>query len=114
MGELFFTVKTFILTGAIILCLQIEIGESTLEEKAEDWVRTSPVTKSLNKVARGAAQAVREGVHGAVEIVQRTIGASPAIPIEKASRLNFDLKRAPSAIIAPTQQYSSEKNPQAP
>lgn len=56
MSELFFCVKTFVLTVAIVLAMQIEIGERTIESHAMIWMHTSAVTAPLNSVARGAAK----------------------------------------------------------
>jgi hypothetical protein len=56
MMDFMFFVKTFIFTVAIVLVLQIQVGEGTLETHALGWVQSSSVTQPLNYVARGAAK----------------------------------------------------------
>ncbi len=68
--DFLFFVKTFILTVAIVLMMQIQVGTSTLESHAMSWVQSSSVASPLNTVARGAAKLfhdvtakVWQGVH---------------------------------------------------
>ena len=41
MMDFFFFVKTFVLTIAIVLVMQIQVGQSTLETHAMGWVQSS-------------------------------------------------------------------------
>ena len=96
MGEIFFVLKSFAISVLVILCLQIQSGGVTLEEKAEDWIRTSPIGRKLGEVAQGASLAVRHLVNDGTNMVRRTIGAeSPTV--QKAGRLNLELQRSPAA-----------------
>lgn len=60
MSELFFCLKTFVLTIAIVIVMQVQVGERTLENHALSWVQTSPIVSPLNSVARGGAKVIRE------------------------------------------------------
>lgn len=60
MMDFLFFVKTFVLTIAIVLVMQIQVGQQTIETHAMGWVQNSAVTAPLNGVARGAAKAFRD------------------------------------------------------
>lgn len=61
MSEALFCIKTFVLTIAIVIAMQIQVGERTIEDHALSWVQTSPVVRPLNGVARGAAKLAQDG-----------------------------------------------------
>lgn len=61
MSEIFFCIKSLVLTVALVLVLQVQVGDRTLENHAMAWVYTSQVTAPLNGVARGAAKLIRDG-----------------------------------------------------
>jgi hypothetical protein len=63
MMDFFFFVKTFVLTIAIVLVMQIPVGNSTLETHAMGWVQSSGVGDPLHGVARGAAKMVHDLSH---------------------------------------------------
>ncbi|MGZ3721928.1 MAG: hypothetical protein ACXVA9_03295 [Bdellovibrionales bacterium] len=56
MMDIFFFIKTFILTIAIVLVMQIQVGDRTLETHAMGWVQGSGVGSPLGDVARGASK----------------------------------------------------------
>jgi len=60
MSEILFCIKTFVLTVAIVLAMQIQVGERTIESHALAWVQTSPLVQPLNRVAQGAAKAAQD------------------------------------------------------
>ncbi len=60
MSEVFFCIKTFVLTIAIVMVMQVQVGDRTLENHALAWVQTSPLVTPLNSVAHGAAKMIRE------------------------------------------------------
>ena len=60
MREVFFCIKTFVLTIAIVIVMQVQVGERTLENHALAWVQTSPLVSPLNTVAQGAAKMIKE------------------------------------------------------
>lgn len=60
MRDLFFVLKTFILTVAVILAMQVQLGERTIESHAQQWIESSAVVAPLNAVAKGAAKMIRD------------------------------------------------------
>lgn len=60
MMDFMFFVKTFALTVAIVLGMQIHVGDRSLETHAMTFVQSSTVVAPLNQVARGAAKLVRD------------------------------------------------------
>lgn len=60
MMDILFFVKTFLLTIAIVLVMQIQVGEKSLETHAMSFVQSSAVVAPLNGVAKGAAKMVRD------------------------------------------------------
>jgi hypothetical protein len=62
MADLFFVVKTFLFTLALIVLMQIKIGEYTVEERTHTWIQESAIHSTLTKVAVGAVTAMKDGV----------------------------------------------------
>jgi hypothetical protein len=60
MSDVLFFVKTFFLTIAIVLVMQIHVGDHSIESHAMSWVQSSAVVAPLNSVARGAAKMARD------------------------------------------------------
>lgn len=60
MTDVMFFVKSFILTVALVLVMQINLGERSLETHAMSFVQSSAVVAPLNMVAKGAAKMVRD------------------------------------------------------
>ncbi len=51
MRDLFFILKMIVITFALILTMQIQVNDRTLEERSLAWIRTSPIIEELQKVA---------------------------------------------------------------
>ena len=60
MTEIVFFFKLFLLTVAIVLVMQIKVGERSVESHAMGWVQTSALVAPMNSVASGGAKAVRD------------------------------------------------------
>ena len=60
MIDFLFFVKTFFLTIAIVLIMQIQVGSGTIETHAMSFVQSSSITAPLNMVAKGAAKMIRD------------------------------------------------------
>ncbi len=60
MMDFLFFVKTFVLTVAVVVVMQIQVGEKSLETHAMSWVQSSTVAQPLNNVAKGAAKLARD------------------------------------------------------
>lgn len=52
-SSFFLILKAFVLTIAVILVMQIQVGQTTIERKSEAWLRTSPFVSQLQQVADG-------------------------------------------------------------
>ncbi len=53
-------IKTFFATCLLIMVLQIEVNQKTLESRLHHWLQTSPVTQELQEVAKGVVVAARD------------------------------------------------------
>jgi hypothetical protein len=60
MMDFLFFVKTFFLTIAIVLFMQIQVGSSSIETHAMNFVQSSAIVAPLNTVAKGAAKMIRD------------------------------------------------------
>lgn len=60
MMDFVFFVKTFLLTIAIVLLMQIQVGSSSIETHAMSFVQSSAIVGPLNTVAKGAAKMIRD------------------------------------------------------
>ncbi len=60
MMNILFFVKTVIMTIALVLVLQIRVGEQSLEAHSIDWVQSSSVIAPLNSMAHGAAKFIHD------------------------------------------------------
>jgi hypothetical protein len=56
MSELFFCLKTLVLTIALVMVMQIRVGEQTLESHAMAFFQSSSIVTPLNSVAQGAGK----------------------------------------------------------
>jgi len=60
MMDFLFFVKTFILTIAVVLAMQVQVGTTTLENHAMSFVQSSIIVKPINTAAHGAAKLIRD------------------------------------------------------
>jgi hypothetical protein len=60
MMDFLFFLKTFILTIAVVIVMQIQVGDRSLETHAMGWVQSSGMSAPLSDVARGAAKMTRD------------------------------------------------------
>lgn len=51
MRDLFFVFRMVIITFALILTMQVQINNRTIEERSLAWIRTSPYVDELQKIA---------------------------------------------------------------
>lgn len=63
MRELLFVVRTFVLTIAIVMVLQIQMGDRTIENHAIQFVQSSRISAPLNMTVKGAAKMMRDLSH---------------------------------------------------
>ena len=60
MDALIFTIRAFIITVALVLIMQVNVGDERLEYKVADFIRGSVITNSLQGVADGAVKVIRD------------------------------------------------------
>ena len=56
MTDALFFLKTALGTLLIVMVMQIQVGEKSIENHAMGWVQTSSIVSPLNGVAKGAAK----------------------------------------------------------
>lgn len=60
MMDFLFFIKAFLLTLILVLLMQIQVGERTVESHTMGWVQSSVIIMPLNNVAQGAAKMIRD------------------------------------------------------
>lgn len=92
MPEVMFVVKSLAVTVVLMICLQIKIGKSTIEDSLHHWIQTSSVSTYVHEVSSGAVQVIRNTAQASKDFVAETFGHESGT--QKAGRLNFDFKRS--------------------
>lgn len=62
MGDLFFLIRTVIMTFTLVFLMQIKVGEQTLEQRSMLWIQESVFVDSLQEVAGGAIKVMEQGL----------------------------------------------------
>lgn len=73
MMDFLFFIKTFVLTIAVVLFMQIEIGSKSIESHAMGWVQSSAVVAPLHEVARGGSRVVQDFIRKVSSSVQKNV-----------------------------------------
>ncbi|OQW51145.1 MAG: hypothetical protein A4S09_10620 [Proteobacteria bacterium SG_bin7] len=60
MRDLFFVMRMLIITFTLILTMQIQINNKTIEERSLAWIRTSPYIEELQKIADAGVVGARK------------------------------------------------------
>ncbi len=60
MFQLISIVKSLVLTLFIVLLLQVKVGDSTLEERAVFWFRSSPLVRPMQRVVDGGVRVLQQ------------------------------------------------------
>lgn len=63
MADFFFVVKTFLFTIALVVVLQIRVGDATIEERSHEFIQESGIHRTLGKVALGAVTVMKDGAN---------------------------------------------------
>jgi len=95
MAELKFCLKALVASLVIVLAMQVHVGNTTIERHTQNWLETSPLAGYLEKVASGAALAIRNASKAVTQLTSQALGTGDA---QKASRLNLEFQRSPSAV----------------
>jgi hypothetical protein len=106
MDEVKFVLKAFVATIAIVFVMQIQVGNESLETKADFWIHTSSVPKYLQGVADGAVKALKTASKSASEMIGSATGSvrgpAPASSESKASKWNIEFKHSKAKSSQPT------------
>ncbi len=81
MMDLYFFLKTLILTIALVVLLQIKVGEQTIENQAVALFRSSAIEAPLVGVVQGGAKLTRE----AITYIQEKVNGKDEKAKEKSS-----------------------------
>jgi hypothetical protein len=100
MMDFLFFVKTFVLTIAIVLVMQIQVGHRSLETHAMGWVQSSGVAIPLAEVARGAARVTHDLSHRVTDMIHTNVN--------KNKREDARIKRESSLLHSSKSSKSSE------
>jgi hypothetical protein len=77
---------------AIVLGMQLKIGQRTIEESSIEWLQSSSVPKFLNQVASGGVLMIRNSGKASADFFSSQFGGISSE--SKAGRLNFEIKRS--------------------
>ena len=69
MEEVMFVIKSLIVTVVVIVCLQIRVGQQTVEAHAMDWIHHSSISQHLQDVAEGAVKVANQGKSAVANLV---------------------------------------------
>ncbi len=61
MNDVIFFFKMLVLTVAIVIASQIQVGQKSLESHAMTWVQSSSLVRPLNGTVQGGAKLIKEG-----------------------------------------------------
>lgn len=73
MLDFMFFVKTMALTFLIMIAMQTKWGDSTVEDHAMEFIRSSALTQPLHRMASSGAHAVRESTKWLAKQVNQKI-----------------------------------------
>ena len=110
MSELVYVIKCFSLAVLVTIFMQVKVGKETIEDQAENWIRTSNVSLYLQSVSGGAVLAIKNASKAATEFVAKKLGTNVQSNLQKASRLNFELKRSNAIETVPPKAGINDTN----
>ncbi len=92
MPEVMFVLKSLAITVVLMIGLQIKIGNTSLEDSLQGWIRTSSISNYVHGVSSGAVLAIRNAAQTTKDFVAETFGHESGT--QRAGRLNFEFKRS--------------------
>lgn len=93
MADFIFVLKCAIVTVAIVVLLQIRIGQRTIEAHTMTWLHRSAVSQHLQDVAEGAVKVGGEAKRGVASLLGSDQAPEPE-PQAEASQGWFKIKRS--------------------
>ena len=89
MLDFFFFLKTFILTLAVVLMLQIEVGNKTVETHVHDWMVGSIAAGFLGHAAHGGAHFLKDATFKMTQKIKEHIGTKTPGHVHETKSSNF-------------------------
>ena len=80
MGDIFFIMKSFLLTIFLVILLQVRVGGRTIEDRAMTWIETSSITRPLHRVVAGGATFIRDIWASISQSVEKTLNGQIESP----------------------------------
>jgi hypothetical protein len=74
MADLLFVVKSFLATFLLVVLMQIQVSNQTIESHMHNWIRSSEVVSSLRGVAQGAAKIINQGYRATMRTIASQVG----------------------------------------
>ncbi len=76
MADVLFVLKSFLVTFILIVLMQIQVGENTIESHAQAWLRESSIVHTLRGVAHGGVKLLSEGYQSVIATLDAKLGNS--------------------------------------
>jgi len=71
-GDLFFLFRVMLLSALVVVLMQIQVGDKTLETRAQIWLQSGEASSVVKEVAKGGAEFVRRSARSLVQSVDAT------------------------------------------
>lgn len=95
MGDIFFGLRMFAITLAMVVALQIKVGDETIERISLAWIGSSSVVASLRDVSNGGIKALSQAYRWAAGSVDAKINRAFRSEAEPGVRsLGLTLERS--------------------
>jgi len=73
MGEVFFVIKTFIITFVFVLILQVKIGEQTLDQRIHTSIQASKLVAPIEETVRGGVLFIEHSYHKVLSLFNTSL-----------------------------------------
>ena len=73
MGEIFFVIKTFVITLVVVLLLQIKIGPQTIDEKIHASIQASQLAAPLEETVKGGVLMLEHGYRKLISLFNHSL-----------------------------------------
>ena len=94
MGNIFYVLKIGIVTVLVIVIMQINIGQETLENKAENFIRQSSIMEPIRQVADGGFVVAKNLYRKVVESIDSVVTQQFRSENAPGKRKLVELKRS--------------------
>lgn len=94
MGNIFYILKIGVITVVLIIFMQINFGQETLENKAENFIRQSSIMEPIRQVADGGFIAAKNLYRNTIEFVDSIVTKQFRSENAPGKRKLIELKRS--------------------